>query len=372
MPGPVQQVIFKPEAPAVSVGLEPAHNAIYSLFTLLQADELSGLGDWVTRTAAELSPKERETHGLVIIGFYFAVIPQQSWPSFPAYLDSLASRDPIALRDKMLKVYASISPAQLRGQEEPASYEPEQEDWEAVLESVDTYLDFLRRHFGDDKVDVALESRAYKYVANPPAMQQLIVTHLRHMWEKYLAAEWERVVPMLQDAVKAFQQLDLHDKSRKEIGELITGQSAEDAKWAKALDEPERVLFVPNAHIGPYVGRLCGDPTAWILFGARLPEGASLDAPDLSRNEIVVRLSALADDNRLRILKMIAEAGELRSAEIMERLDLSQSAASRHLKQLSATGYLSERRCNGAKCYKLDPERLEGILQSVSAFLLGR
>jgi DNA-binding transcriptional ArsR family regulator len=273
----------------------------------------------------------------------------------------------------MLDVYASIPPVHLRPHGEAApDYEPEPVDWEAVLESADTYLGFLRERFGEEKLDVEMEARAYEYVVDPPAMQELIVSHLRHMWEKYLAAEWERVVPMLQDAVRAFQQLDLGDKSRKEIAELITGQSAENAKWAMALDESDRVLFVPNAHIGPYVGRLCGDPTAWILFGARLPEGASLDAPDLNRNEIVVRLGALADDNRLRILKMIAEAGELRSPEIMERLDLSQSAASRHLKQLSATGYLSERRCNGAKCYQLDPERIESTLQSVSAFLLGR
>jgi DNA-binding transcriptional ArsR family regulator len=55
----------------------------------------------------------------------------------------------------------------------------------------------------------------------------------------------------------------------------------------------------------------------------------------------------------------------------METLDLSQSASSRHLKQLSATGFLSERRCNGAKCYKLNAERLDDTLQAVSVFLLG-
>jgi DNA-binding transcriptional ArsR family regulator len=110
----------------------------------------------------------------------------------------------------------------------------------------------------------------------------------------------------------------------------------------------------------------------WVLFGARLPEGTQFQAPDLSRTEIVVRLSALADDNRLQILKLILEQGELSSQEIMASLEFSQSAASRHLKQLSATGYLSERRCNGAKCYQLNPERIENTLQAVSNFLLGK
>jgi DNA-binding transcriptional ArsR family regulator len=54
----------------------------------------------------------------------------------------------------------------------------------------------------------------------------------------------------------------------------------------------------------------------------------------------------------------------------MEQLNLSQSAASRHLKQLSATGYLSERRCAGAKCYRLNPERIEATLRATAAFFV--
>jgi DNA-binding transcriptional ArsR family regulator len=135
----------------------------------------------------------------------------------------------------------------------------------------------------------------------------------------------------------------------------------------------KQVIFVPSAHIGPYLGKhWAGGDTLWVFFGARLPEGVPFHAPDLSRAEIVVRLSALADDNRLRILKLISEKGELSSQEIMASLGFSQSAASRHLKQLSATGYLSERRCNGAKCYQLNPERIENTLRAVSSFLLGK
>ena len=84
-----------------------------------------------------------------------------------------------------------------------------------------------------------------------------------------------------------------------------------------------------------------------------------------------MRLSALADDTRLHILKLVSEKGEQRSQDIMEHLELSQSASSRHLKQLSATGYLIERRCNGAKCYELNAERIEDTLQALGNYLLG-
>jgi DNA-binding transcriptional ArsR family regulator len=108
----------------------------------------------------------------------------------------------------------------------------------------------------------------------------------------------------------------------------------------------------------------------WVIFGARIPEGVQFDAPDLSCAEIVVRLSALADDTRLRLLRLVTEEGELRSQEIMSRMGLSQSAASRQLKQLSATGFLNERRCEGAKCYNLNPERVKDTCNALSGFLL--
>jgi predicted ArsR family transcriptional regulator len=68
-------------------------------------------------------------------------------------------------------------------------------------------------------------------------------------------------------------------------------------------------------------------------------------------------------------MRLIADSGELRSQDIMAELDLSQSAASRHLQQLSATGFLSERRCEGAKCYSLAEDRLRDTFQAVLAFL---
>jgi DNA-binding transcriptional ArsR family regulator len=82
-----------------------------------------------------------------------------------------------------------------------------------------------------------------------------------------------------------------------------------------------------------------------------------------------VRLNALADDSRLRILRFIAENGEQRAQDLIPVLNLSQSAVSRHLQQLAATGYLSERRCEGGKCYRLNPERTSDTLRAVEAFL---
>ncbi|MGZ9221696.1 MAG: ArsR/SmtB family transcription factor, partial [Anaerolineales bacterium] len=94
--------------------------------------------------------------------------------------------------------------------------------------------------------------------------------------------------------------------------------------------------------------------------------------PELDRAEIVARLSALADDTRLHILQMIGEKGQMRSQEIMEAINLSQPSVSRYLSQLTATGYLQERRESGAKVYILNTDRIEKTFKAVNAFLLGR
>ena len=89
-------------------------------------------------------------------------------------------------------------------------------------------------------------------------------------------------------------------------------------------------------------------------------------------NVLLDFLKTMADETRLRILAIIREQGEMCSQELIDRMEISQSSISRHLRQLTATGYLVERRCNGAKCYTLNPERIQATLQALSAYLLGR
>ena len=367
---PVQDVILEPEANPVVVALEPAHNAIHSMLMVVKARHLSGLGDWVARTAEAMTAEERRRHELVILGFFHAILPAESWPSFPTYLDHLAAVEPDVLRDRMLATYARF-PLKSAGAGCGSELEASNVNWEEVLRDSESYLGFLRARFDAEILDEELEARAYSYVANPPAMQELIVSHLRKMWDEHLSEEWVRAEPMLTDAVRAFEQADLSKMERREAVEWVTGQELEGEHWDRVFEESERIVLVPSVHVGPYKGKYREGGKLWLIFGARLPEGSRYYAPDLSRAEIVVRLSALADDNRLRILQSVAEAGELASQDIMAGLGLSQSAASRHLKQLSATGYLAERRCGGAKCYQLEPKRIEDTLKAVSRFLLG-
>ena len=87
----------------------------------------------------------------------------------------------------------------------------------------------------------------------------------------------------------------------------------------------------------------------------------------LSRSELLMRLNALANDTRLRIMELLAKEAELNTSDIMAQLGLSQSAASRHLEHLTATGYLIVRH-EGAKYYRLNPDRIDHTFKALKAF----
>ncbi|HEY3475884.1 MAG TPA: metalloregulator ArsR/SmtB family transcription factor [Anaerolineales bacterium] len=349
------------------VMLEPAFNAFGSMLLVAHAEGEPGVHEWVAKTRLQMSPEERFRHKLVTIGFHYSVLPQTPGVSFETYLEQLEATPPSELRERLLKSYEGICLTK-----ESRKHIDEPVNWEEVLSSAKNYVDFLRYRFGDEATDEEVETRAYQYVIDPAALKQLITGHIRWFWKNYLESEWNRVRPMLEESARAFNQIDYSDKTREEIIEFITGKELSETKWGDKLLKARELIFIPNAHFGPYMRTAKIDDSFYIYFGAHLPEGSDVRVPELDRAEIVSRISALADDTRLQILQMIAERGEMRSQEIIEAISLSQPSVSRYLSQLTAAGYLQERRASGAKVYILNRDRIEKTLKAVSAFLLDR
>lgn len=360
MPSP--DAIVLPEVKTVEIRLDQVQTIINSMVLLVQSEELSGLSPWIYETASSLTTEQMAVHKLVLIGFHYAVLPTRFWKDFPAYLKQLERTDPLALRDQVLDFYLEHDCCE-GGEQLPATRE-------SLLEDVDFFLEYLRSKFGEDRVDPEIESKAFAYLNAPDEMQGIILSHLSFMWDEYYQTEWDRISPMLEDAVLAFGKIDFKSMTQDEAARYITGKDTNPEFWEKTTQAYQHLIFVPSAHNGPYLGQFHYKNARGVIFAARLPQDTEVHAPDLSRNEIIIRLSALADDVRLHILKLIAEEGELRSQDIIDRLDLSQSAASRHLMQLSATGYLIDRRCAGAKCYSLNQDRVQDTLRAVASFLL--
>jgi len=344
------------------VTLQPVYNQLKSLMLINERD-VSGLGEWVHRTREAMSLEQLHKNRLVMCGVYYAFSTLGDETSFGAYLDHLQALPAESFQDRLLATYLRITP---EGCAMDDRQPPSAGQRQKILSSADSYLAFLGEHFND--LDFDLEAQAYRYVVDPPAMKTLVVDHLRQMWDTHLAEEWTRVRPMLAKAVEAFQAA-VTGMQRSEAVRFVLGRDLPNPWWERSVQDAQRVIMAPNAHVGPYLGKFISGRDLVIMFGARLPQGAANEVPEVSRTEILTRLDALADDHRLHILRMAAEGGEVRAADIMTALDISQSAASRCLTQLTATGYLVERRKDGGKSYTLDPERIEDTLNSLRRFL---
>lgn len=345
----------------VQVGLEPDLNVFNSLSLMAYPEERSGFSEWVVRTAATLSPDRSYTHRLIYRTMYGAMEPRLGHSNFGAFLDAMEAADAEVLRDDAIRWIC---------EEEHEGITPL--DKNVLLNDRQAYLNYVEQMYvkkgdKDGVFEPTYYVEAHNLFNDPPALKKRIVSHLRAMWEEIGKAEWERVLPMLQEAVEAFQQLDFSRMTALEAIRVVTGRDV-GGIW----DEwPERITFVPSAHLGPYLSRYDSpDKTHTnLIFGARLPDGARITSPALSRSELLVRLNALADDTRLMILELLTQHEELCAQDVIEMLKLSQSAASRHLRQLTATGYLVERRREVAKCYSLNPQRVDDTLRALKRFL---
>ncbi len=358
------EIIMPQKTVKITFALEPAYNAIGSLVLLNEmAEDFSGLGEWVYQTAKTLSPEQLHTNRLVLYDAYVH-LEGTSCPSFPAWVDDLAKQDAVAMRDRALQVWLTRVSTVIDG--EPPTPKELLSDRTAYLSLVEASSHLK----GQQDHDRSFWEEMHRLLNDPPARQELIVTHLRTMWDEALAQEWERTLPLLEESVAAFQSLNLSGLTAEQALSQVVLRAQipqESASWLASI---KRFIFIPSVHSGPYVIRLNSfdDGTEWIMFGARIPEGIPARMPALSHSELLMRLNALSDDTRLRILELLGQKGEMGTPDIKDQLELSQSAASRHLEHLTATGYLISRRHQGTNLFKLNPSRIDHTFKALKEF----
>lgn len=357
-----QEFIFAPPTINVSFAIRPVDLALNSFMLLNQTEVTNGLAPWIDATRRGISRDRLEVHDMVFSMMMKGIDPKEDFPSFPDYIAYVESLDAVGIRDRVIEGLVSMA----------AEYDLEASATQMLSDKQD-YLRVVRGTLGAKYAkkgmdfDINVYVRAHPLLTDPTAMKAVILEHMHHMWAYYLQDEWERALPMLQESVEAFRQLDYTGMTAIEAARIVTGRDLS-AVWPQ-LETAQELVFMPSPHIGPYVTMYSTQEATFIIYGARVPEGVQPRSAALSRSELLTRLNALADDTRLAILELLKGGNELFAQDIMTRLNLSQSSASRHLRQLSATGFLVEKRREVAKYYTLNTERVEDTLQAIRRFL---
>jgi hypothetical protein len=138
------------------------------------------------------------------------------------------------------------------------------------------------------------------------------------------------------------------------------------------LADVDRVIFVPSSHVGLLASKFGTGSSLWVFVNTMVITGWTLRQAPVGRPELLARLNALGDETRLRILELLARHDELYAQEIIGKLDLTQSSASRHLNQLRGLGFIAERRGEGAsKIYQLNRPQFDWTFRALEQLLAG-
>jgi DNA-binding transcriptional ArsR family regulator len=362
--------LYTPLPSQVIVDIAPVYNALHSLVSVADARQSPGIGAWPVQTREALSQGEWEQHRLIASWIGVEALSNvadtpQALTSFPAFIQTLADREPTALRDALLYWMVTCPSRRLLY----TFVSPRVDDPASLLESEQAFFS-LHDVENKSEEDIEILRQVYSYIRDPLALQALVSGYLDHFWQKYLKTEWKRMLPELERAVAGSQNIDTSGMSHFEVIETITRRNLRGTYRAEVLNDYTVLRFIPSLHCGPYILRFSDGQELRMIFNAQhlLARGSE----DVDHARVVDRMKALTDETRLEIIQLLKKHGELGTQEIIDALNLSKSAASRHLRQLYANNIVDIRvdEDGTRKYYRLDPGSRQEM-QDMLARLLG-
>jgi DNA-binding transcriptional ArsR family regulator len=134
-----------------------------------------------------------------------------------------------------------------------------------------------------------------------------------------------------------------------------------------AIGPDDTLVLAPSAYVWPHVRVNCDGP--WPL-GLVFPVSsiAREARPRIPPTQLVGTLRALADDTRLRALRLIAERPRS-TQELAPLVGVSEAALSKHLRVLADAGLLERRREGYYVLYRLVSGQVAGLTPGLESFL---
>jgi len=211
--------------------------------------------------------------------------------------------------------------------------------------------------------------QARRLVRDPLAFKERLVAVVTRFWNAFYQQEYDACRPLMERSVDHHRGQE-YGADLADVYPAVAGRQLplDHDRYA----DLERVIFAPSCHIGPYgiFERLPGQPPTMVVTYNCRPTGAlGRAASDASAavEDMFPPLKALADETRLQILAML-DGRELYAQEIVERLEISQSAVSRHLRLMAVGGILTVRQQENMKYYAIDAARLAALAGQLKAF----
>jgi DNA-binding transcriptional ArsR family regulator len=346
----------------------PALEAVLSLHVVVEPKHHPVQHEWV-RAMRRLSPALKRE--LEVFAFaYRAYFPEFLFPSpagelldFDSELRRLRQVDAGLVR---LEFAIPLLGSQVGGgiARDPAALEAAQ----------------VRRRLYERAAAEGDQALARLLVEDPHGLLERFLALLEAYWEEAFGREWERIEPELAASVT-------------EAGRVIAGQGVFallGGLWPEVRSDPESgwfslerphdheveigpeelLVLAPSVYVWPHVRVNCDGP--WPLGLVFAASSIVREArPRIPPAQLTGVLRALADDTRLRALRLIAERPRS-TQELAPLVGITEAALSKHLRTLAEAGLLERHRDGYYVLYRLVPEQVAAVAPSLDAFLPGR
>jgi hypothetical protein len=331
------------------------HSLLATIGLMCASPEFEGLADWLGEVYGRLPDDLRAELCLLVTfpGRYqrftaevIASLPtgaaNLSFDGLTTHLEGIPGSDYQIMALQALARGATPAPAPaelLAMPDKPA-------DWAAYLGTIGS--------------EVAPET-VKELVRDGDALRIRLLTVLQRFWHEFYATEFEATRPLMEQSV-AYHRAQPHSPSFGDAFVEITGRLVPQ-QIVDLLPKIHTVAFVPSLYVGPYVAFTHHAEHLIIFYNCRSTPAGPTSAGDPA---LYPPLKALADETRLQILKLL-QGRELYAQEIVDQLDISQPAVSRHLNLMAAAGVLNTRREGNTKHYTINGETLVRVADSLRA-----
>lgn len=196
-------------------------------------------------------------------------------------------------------------------------------------------------------------------VADSAALKHRLLSVIESFWQAVYGEEFEATHALMARSVAHHQSRRLPPAFRDTFV-AVTGRLVPE-RITTLLPRVHSVAFVPSCYVGPYVAYSHYRDELVLFYNCR----STPPRPDVSDGTALYPpLKALADETRLQILTML-RGQEMYAQEIVDRLEISQPAVSRHLNLMATAGVLKIRREGNAKYYSIDTETVSRVVDAL-------
>jgi DNA-binding transcriptional ArsR family regulator len=358
--------------PSVTFAGSFAHVITAALGIVATAPTYEGLDQWVYVTFAALPDDLRkdiqaifDPVGVPLI-FRQLAAERPDIGDFTSFIGWLSVLDDEAVRETVSFVFRTLARKAAAKGEKKEIVVPATDDEKGVRR-------FLKAT-GCEWTDLARKDKEtfeqlVRLLTTPERLKARLVFTVTRFWEKVYQKEYEETRGLISRSI-AYHRQARYPEVFSEVYLAVTGKALSSmTERAYAAAGLETLIFVPSCHTGPYVRFVPLDEAGKslvLIFNAR-PQSGGEDHPLASIRSIFPPLKALADETRLEILGILAD-GELYAQQIVDRLEISQPAVSRHLRLMVAGGVLTERKESGMKFYGIQTETLTELAKRIAAF----